>query len=704
MNAKESLERKLVSEAELNAVIDRNSLFNTPSRWYNPAGLCTRTSSYASLPWWLKREHLRIDNGVYQSSEVLASINSSWATQYAVHVSKADAAMVAFTPSPEYGEQDRQLTTTLGKFLRKHFLTLTDAHIQSLEQDHRAELNATFELAESIEDIEYVYRHMEGDTACMRNAPAAYSLNDDTHPSHVYAAPGMGVAFTNRNGKVMSRAVVWTNPADPDDKRFVRLYGEPILGTLLTRAGYRMANLAGSKIRRIAKVDRGSSTPSNKYYFVVPYLDGIGGDQSKPDGTYVVDYGDADYLSLVTREEAMRIKGAAGDQYATQSKSTGAVIRLEPLPKMQYVSDISGIEYSGYETPSVQIWLAHAKRIGVAARDELGRDIRNWTEVRRFVDEDSEMEKFYMHNGSMATFEHDWNTYVDDTATRTRMGFHKLSPKYYPQDSDWFRGATRMVEGGLVKAEDTYAVLPQEGGQFYVHETMVPAMRKKGFVNCSPVYESPTITHKARPTAHRTPGGTWFDSEEHDQFKLTMENIWVHRKHAQGVSMFSQTVYTSRDNPYGDATVVAHLFAKSAYADRCKEMTETYSALSDVASITTAMDAVKSYATRAVKTWFNWLYKIRQDNIGKYVFDQNYDVTPTWPLCVAFADEVGRMQDIEIDTRQLQDVRTTATVIDVVRGFIDPLLATLAARKNQLELEAAGQLRIEDAPEELECA
>ena len=111
-----------------------------------------------SCPWWLEREYHRLDAGVYSTTTTLENIANGYLCAHALHIATEadDPTMVAYTPSAEDGMRDKQIRTTLGRYLKKHCITLTDRQIQKFEQEHKADLSTTFLTAETVDDIMYI--------------------------------------------------------------------------------------------------------------------------------------------------------------------------------------------------------------------------------------------------------------------------------------------------------------------------------------------------------------------------------------------------------------------------------------------------------------------------------------------------------------------------------------------------------------------
>ena len=79
---------------------------------------------------WRTRELNRFASGEYHPLPAIDGI--VYPTEHYVHLSvtKTETDFVAYTPSVEYGERDRQTRLKFGKYLRKAFPDMTDADIQ----------------------------------------------------------------------------------------------------------------------------------------------------------------------------------------------------------------------------------------------------------------------------------------------------------------------------------------------------------------------------------------------------------------------------------------------------------------------------------------------------------------------------------------------------------------------------------------------
>ena len=667
------------------------------SAWYAYSGYKDRRgSTQRNAPWWLLREHFRMQAGIYNVTEAIRRINCSWAAQYCVHISKEDDTMVAYTPSTEAGEADKQIKTTFGKFLRRHFITLTDAQIQSLETDHRSELSAVMKIATTREELEDVYTGMMGDSGCMRYNPEHFGIRNGMHPSAAYEAPGMGVAYTeDSEGCIKSRAVVWTNPADPSDKRYVRIYGDAVLQRMLEREGYACRDLMGALIKKIPRVT-GSNGKPNDFEYVVPYLDGPAGNQSHEDGIYAVDDG-GEFLRLIGRSERSTLESAlpySSTPFVARAKSTSAYIKVKPLPKAEFTSDLTGITYVGFKHRKEDIWLAHAKRIGVCHQAELPHDYEPVYVVRN-----GDMGAVQAKRGSLKTFEHRFSLHHDTDEVRTLRGYVRLSDKYY--DGAWYAGSTAtLANGKKIKLDDSVLVLTAGGNAERVHNAELPAMRKQGYVNAASVDGDAVIIHKTRATAHRTKSGTWFCSDVHgERYVQTIEGDWMAKSSATRLYLFNTAPFTSAPTSPScpPPAVVVDAFKASNYGCDVDAIMATLreGPLSAVGA-TETIKYIEARVQRSLQSMFGYTWEVTQADDGALQIGDYYK-DHTLASARKFAAAMNQIGTSMVGHIAYESMVQQAHIIDCLDAHIQPHIAVLQALIDQQALEAAGQVRIEEA-------
>jgi len=700
---KELLSAKIDSEEKFSAITNEHCIGTVQDSWYKLSA-CPKTSGYSSYlaPWWLMREHFRIQHGVYAVSEALTRINNSWAAPYAVHISHDDDTMVAYTPSTEAGMADKQIKTTFGKFLRKTFITLSDAQIQEIEQSHRAELTAALSIATTRAEIEYVYRNMEGDSACMRHSGQHYGITNEVHPSHVYAAPGMGVAYVKVDDRIKSRAVVWTNPENESDKRFVRAYGDPVIKRLLAKDGYVMRNLAGARIAAIPRVSFSDGVTAHEHEYVVPYLDGVGGDQGQQDGTIVMLEGS--YFRLITRAQHDEINAAlpySSTPYVALAKSVSAYVRIKAAPKAEFTSDLTGITYTGYQHKQVPIWLAHAKRIGVCHTKEVPD---HYGGIKMLDVDNYKIIMVSYLRGTVRTFEHRYSDYVESPVMREKLGYRLLSTQFYGEDR-WTQSCSVLTPQGQVLTEDAFWVLPAEGSSYYVHKSQVPAMRKQGYVGAVSTDGQSAIINRARPSAHRTDKGLWFCSSVHsDRFVFTIEDKWVAKASAHRFSIFGKSHYTAKavgrtGNNRSLLPVPPQIVVESFKYNYMNIGDTVASVTPETCASTLVPPIVKHIKERLVMALHyqcgECLWGVTFDDDGAASIGQKNYGQYTWTDYLRFAKALNKTGVETQPTHDASEMVFMCSLIDALDAYSAPFIEKLGALMEQQALEAFGQLRID---------
>jgi hypothetical protein len=183
------------------------------------------------------------------------------------HLSLDQKGMVAYTPSPEHGLQNRQVRTRPGKYLEQ-FLTGPDQRRQWPEWIAKVgAFSGALQIARTADDIESVYVHSHGSyTSCM-SGTRQQRRGDYTwgrcsqHPVRAYGDSDLGVAYLGTLGeRITARCVVW-----PDKKIYTRLYGDIVLTELLKAHGYESGTAHGARLRAIPEGDG----------WLVPYIDHV---------------------------------------------------------------------------------------------------------------------------------------------------------------------------------------------------------------------------------------------------------------------------------------------------------------------------------------------------------------------------------------------------------------------------------------------
>lgn len=133
--------------------------------------------------------------------------------EHFLHQSTETPGMVAFTPSAQYGEQDRQVRTSFGKYLKRYFgKALDDAQISELTRLYNVVTTpAEFKILTDPDEIEWAYEN--GPPSCMRRDRGHLSSHADPHPTQCYGSvPGWeadtGLAVLVKNEGVIARVIV----------------------------------------------------------------------------------------------------------------------------------------------------------------------------------------------------------------------------------------------------------------------------------------------------------------------------------------------------------------------------------------------------------------------------------------------------------------------------------------------------------------
>ncbi len=221
------------------------------------------------------------------------------------HLSLKTPGLVAFTKTPEHGEQDRQTAIAPGKYLDQFFKgTFTTEQYRSFVGACKAE-TLELKIARTAEEIVDVY-HTGRVTSCMDRAESHFP-DRTKNPTRAYGNSDLGIAWFGEPHNARARTIVW-----PERKLYGTLkYGDTsTLRQLLEEAGYTYGSMQGAKIRAI-------KDPHGRGY-VMPYIDGI--DRVSLQGRHFILDNDGSYDSQVTcgytdEEENTRECSHCGSDY-----------------------------------------------------------------------------------------------------------------------------------------------------------------------------------------------------------------------------------------------------------------------------------------------------------------------------------------------------------------------------------------------------
>ncbi|MGZ5178118.1 MAG: hypothetical protein ACXWCW_28690 [Burkholderiales bacterium] len=216
----------------------------------------------AAQDFWIAREVLRINSEQYkplQGHPLLLPMRTPEHALLFAHVSLHDSMNVAYTPNAQYGRNDRQVVTTLGRFLTRFYAPYySEAEIRDLTTIWRDYWGTDdIKWARTADEIHDVYMRSATES-CMSHSAEHYPTGG-THPVRAYAGPDTCLAYLEREGRVVSRTVVY----EPR-KYWVRIFGDDLLRVKLEALGYQNGSLEGAKVLRIPF----------RNGFIAPYIDG----------------------------------------------------------------------------------------------------------------------------------------------------------------------------------------------------------------------------------------------------------------------------------------------------------------------------------------------------------------------------------------------------------------------------------------------
>lgn len=223
---------------------------------------------------WHGREQTRLDDGLSHAVPALPTLPQPAAdfgtASHYVHLSGGNPGLVAYTPSDEFGVEDRQLRCKPGKYLQKFYGAVLSAQQIIAWADEVKAARMAVHYATTPDECVRVYRSPHGPNTCMGGGPERWLADD--HPAQVYGGGDVSVAYLGHiggeqtsNDSVTARAVV--NMAA---KKYSRIYGIAAgeLRVLLAAEGY-TAHTDALEGARILSRPR----PSGGYF--IPYIDGM---------------------------------------------------------------------------------------------------------------------------------------------------------------------------------------------------------------------------------------------------------------------------------------------------------------------------------------------------------------------------------------------------------------------------------------------
>lgn len=256
----------------MNAYYDYNAMIRT----WHAAYSILRHRDDDSRRWWRNQAYRNDIHPVVHEAMLLAP-PAMWQTLLLEHpyISETDATRLAYTRDERAGMADRQTITTVGKYLKRHFPSLPDHTIRQLAGLYSSDG------CKIVYGVDELVRHVNnGPKSCMQGEENEYEC-DPHHPYEVYTLElGWGMAVRlDGYGMTVGRALVWVNPDDESDKRFVRSYKkvehgysptDEILESWIIKQGYSKANRSGWEGASFKLIWCGRHNDK----IVAPYIDG----------------------------------------------------------------------------------------------------------------------------------------------------------------------------------------------------------------------------------------------------------------------------------------------------------------------------------------------------------------------------------------------------------------------------------------------
>ena len=447
MSIKDKLTEKIVSEADLANAMG----------FYRAEAVAYTSQQSCHLPWWVMREKFRVQHGVYPAHTDVTRELAGKLPWTGLHISKEDPNQIAYTVDRANGEADRQVRTTLGRFLQKYYPFLPDDKLQNLVAEHVAEASTDLELLTGAE-LTAVYQSGAAG-GCMSHPNSHWSTLDGHHPSEAYWAPDIAMAVLRAaDGKVSGRAMVYT--PSPDDKRYIRAYGSPALVKKLQRLGYRAGTWTGAKFN---KIELAVEVHSEAKRLVMPYLDGNGSQGGA--GTSTVALLDGELVCVTESVSKLMNKAATGS--AITCTNTSGYQDFLPVKAEAYVETCALTGRTAF------VWEG---KMSKAYFD--GKLTTVLTSEIAFTGPEAWIAGRYLGKG--VAFKPDtpawgYHNYVDTLENREYEGYYKLSSKYYPDQADeWFTGNdVEKSEEGYLFTKDIVWLVQDEGTTAKVHKSGV---------------------------------------------------------------------------------------------------------------------------------------------------------------------------------------------------------------------------------------
>lgn len=498
--------------------------------------------------WWAHRELMRQQLGVYaaRTSTLNNLVQHYGLHQYFPHISRDEPELIAFTMTPEDGIRDKQTRVALGRFVRKFFHLAVDQDIAKAESRHRSELNPTVKIIPW--ETEYdkclsVYMTL---TSCMGKGIS--SFQSDVHPLKTYCAPGwhLAVMYSDEEATQPSaRGIVWINPANTDDKRWVRVYGDPSLESWLKRNNYAEKGFhcdnSGAYLYTHAIKKLNGSVSGNQRKVLAPYLDagsnvhGGGRDEEDKNGYGLWDGENRIYL----------MSRVGSSKYPNMGciQTTSGYLDMRPTP-INVPCVISGEMVNAIKDATVADVYFNGK-LGFALKTAYMQ--HNWKSVALYKDGTAMIVKA---TGETPTFKFGGTTYLDNTETRVNCGYKQLAAKYYPTEQEWvLKGEFVETEDGFIKPTDVVNMISASSAVRKFHSDRValqPDFVRVASIDDVKTWAHPSLTVVTTTANRKVVPGVHPVTQMYD-------GTWAYTRHVRMVSMFGVRIAIPKE---GDVTAM----------------------------------------------------------------------------------------------------------------------------------------------------
>lgn len=441
--------------------------------------------------WWI-REALREQFKVYpQPTSAILQLRAMFPETF-LHISKEDPLMVAYTPDSASGLADRQVKTTLGRYLQKFHFRINDKEAKEIVYKHLAEADPTIEYVEGDALVE-VYKSGAFGT-CMSGSSKVWSYNPKgMHPANAYKAAGIKLAvMRDSEGTVKERALVVTKPNGTVG--YIRVYGTK-LQKKLQRADIKTTGWVGIEFNTIAfqsgdaEPIEGPLTVGQEYSLVLPYLDCNGAAGSSGGSCVALLDGK---LTGVSYAQYNVLRSEYGDLAAICATNTSGYIRLKNVQATDLygVCPLTGIKFDKASSSDWTYYingLMEVQAVAIAA-------VRSLRQVSAMVN--GALRSVRIH-ADVPTFTHTYHECVESDDLRAYWGYVKLDAAKYPdRANEWFmRDSTTLMDEGsenayrVLLSDITEVISRTEGGYAIRTYLWKPARKElKGYIKLHPLH------------------------------------------------------------------------------------------------------------------------------------------------------------------------------------------------------------------------